>query len=134
MFTSLRSLFCFVLGLLPWTLFAANPPPSSGAVPAATPPRASGLPKTGEFAFSLLPKSFQRNPTLEMTVNTEFTDYGRLLRSASPEQPVYYVPLPAGYKEFGGSIGGQHPPPPADLERAMKKALAVNGYLQAEKP
>lgn len=69
---------------------------------------------------------------LEMTVNTEFTDYGRMLRPASPTQPVYYLPLPAGYKQLGAPMGGGKPPPVADLERAMKKSLAGNGYFAAE--
>lgn len=87
--------------------------------------------KTGEFVFSILPKSFQRNPTLEMTFNTDVTPYGRLLRIASPESPVYYMPVEGGYHQLGFSVGGETSPPPAELERAMTRALAVNGFLTA---
>jgi hypothetical protein len=122
----MKTLPCVLLGVLPAAIFAADPTP----IPRST---ASGLPRDGQFAFSLLPKSFQRNPELEMTVNTEFTDYGRLLRPATPENPVYYAAVAVGYKQFGGPMG-EHPPPAADLERAMKRALAVNGYLPVENP
>jgi hypothetical protein len=136
----MKSTLGVLFGLMSCSLFAADSKPGDlptvSAVMAPSPPTRSdsGLPKSGEFTFSLLPKSFQRNPTLEMTVNTEFTDYGRLLRPATPDQPVYYVPLAAGYKQMGAPMGGEHPPAQADLERALKKALAVNGYLQAEMP
>ncbi|MEO6569428.1 MAG: hypothetical protein ABIO94_11750 [Opitutaceae bacterium] len=118
--TRLRSIFVF---LLPVTFLGAEKP--------ASPRPFSGLPQTGEFVFSILPKSLQKNPTLEMTVNTEFTPYGRLLRPASPTQPVYYLSQSAGLKKFGASVGGEHTPSPAALESAMTKALAMNGYLRA---
>ncbi len=96
--------------------------------------RPSALPHGGDFVFSLLPKSFQRNPTLEMTVNTEMTDYGRLFRQVSPSAPAYYVAMAAGFKQFGNPTGGEKSPAPAELERAMKKSLAANGYLSADQP
>ncbi|MEO7413027.1 MAG: hypothetical protein ABIZ81_06700, partial [Opitutaceae bacterium] len=106
----------------------------SGAEKPAAPRPFSGLPQTGEFVFSILPKSLQKSPTLEMTVNTEFTPYGRLLRPASPAQPVYYVSQSAGLKKFGAPVGGERTPSPAELERAMNKALALNGYLPVDDP
>src|SRR5438309_1081523 len=81
----------------------------------------------GENIFSLLPKSFQRNPALNMTVNTEFTSYGRVMRPTSPTAPSYYLAQAAGFKQRGDSVAGEKSPPAAELERAMKKALAVNG-------
>jgi len=66
-----------------------------------------------------------------MTVFTNVTDAGRLVAPASPEHPIYYVAYPAGFREFGGTYAGVHPPPAADLERVMKKALATQGYLPA---
>ena len=96
--------------------------------------RSGSLPKTGDMVFSFLPKSFQRNPTLEMTVNTEVTQYGRLFRSVSPSAPAYYVAGAAGFKSLGDPVGGEKSPPAADLERAMKKSLANNGFLPADQP
>lgn len=88
-------------------------------------------PKTGEFVFSLLPKSLQRNPDLEMTVNTELTPYGRLLRTPSPEQPAYYISYSSGYRQMGEPIGGEHPPKPELIQRSLQRALAVSGYQPA---
>jgi len=81
--------------------------------------------------FSLMPKAFQSRPQLDMTVITTVTDAGRLVAPASPDHPVYYVAQPGGFREFGGTYAGVHPPPVADLERVMKKALASQGYLPA---
>jgi hypothetical protein len=86
------------------------------------------------FVFNLLPKSFQRKPTLEMTFNTELTDYGRMLRPASPENPVYYIAEDAGFRQLGWNVGGEKPPAQKDMERIMKKGLATSGFLPAEPP
>jgi len=94
----------------------------AASAPTAVPRSTSGPQKSGDFVFSLLPKAFQREPALEMTVNTEFTDFGRLLRAATPEQPVYYESVAAGFKPLGAPMGGEHPPAAATLERAMKKS------------
>lgn len=88
--------------------------------------------RSNEFTFSLLPKSFQKNPVLDMTATTEVSDYGRLLRPATPQAPVYYITQPGGFKQMGSTMGSEHPPLPQELELAMRKALAVNGYLPAE--
>jgi len=105
---------------------AAGPSDSDG-----TPSR---LPGTGEFVFSILPKAFQKNPQLEMTVNTEFTPYGRLMRPVTPAQPAYFVAQAGGFKQLGDVVGGEHSPPPAELERAITRALAANGFLPAALP
>jgi hypothetical protein len=83
------------------------------------------------FTFSLLPKAFQSKPRIDMTVFTTMTNAGRLVAPPSPEHPVYYVVYPGGFREFGGTYAGVHPPQEADLERVMKKALATQGYLPA---
>lgn len=105
---------------------------------AADAPGAEGtprrLPGTGDFVFQLLPKAFQKRPDLEMTVVTEFTPYGRLLRPVTPEQPAYFIAQPGGYKQLGDTVGGEISPAPADLERAMVRALAANGFLPAGPP
>lgn len=130
-----KLLRCLCFGFLPLLGYAGDPATETMEVAPAPPPppRTSGPRKTGDFVFSLLPKTFQREPTLEMTVNTEFTDYGRLLRPATPQRPIYYVAVPAGFKPLGASVAGEHPPPQADMEKAMEKALAMNGFLPAEK-
>ena len=87
--------------------------------------------KSGDWVFEIIPKAFQNHPVLDMTFNTEVTPYGRLLRQASATTPVYYVAHDAGYRELGWPVAGLHPPPPADIKRALTTALATNGFLAA---
>jgi hypothetical protein len=117
--------WCAVLATagLASTVFATEVPPLADKSPRTA--------KTGDLVFSLMPKSFQRRPIMDMTFNTEFTPYGRLLRKATPENPVYYVAQNAGYKQLGWTVGGEKPPPAEDMERAMSRALATNGFLPA---
>lgn len=119
-----------VLAALTPGLSAQTPP----VAPASEPNAAHPLPRSGDFVFNLLPKAFQRHPSLEMTVNTEVTAVGRLARPVSPSAPVYYVAQSAGFKPLGTPTGGEKSPPPAALERAMTQALAANGYLPSTQP
>ena len=64
-----------------------------------------------------------------MTVVTEMTDYGRMMRPVSPEQPMYYIAQAGGFRQLGDTVGGEKSPAVADLERALKKSLADNGYV-----
>lgn len=66
-----------------------------------------------------------------MTVATQFTDYGRLIRPATPQDPVYYIAQSGGFHQLGDQIGGERSPPSDRLEAAMKSSLAANGYLPA---
>ena len=109
-------------------LFAIGLAPTPGTRAAAP---ESKIDSGHSFSFSLLPKTFQSKPEIDMTVFTTVTDAGRMVAPASPDHPVYYVAQPGGFREFGGTYAGVHPPPVADLERVMKKALASQGYLPA---
>ena len=135
--------------LLRATLSAAEPasaapssaisvPPAAAAAPASKPaaapaaaPKKSGTPSP--WMFSLLPKSFQKNPNVEMTVITEMTDDGKKLPESSPQSPAYFVAQSAGFHSLGEPSDAK-PPLPAELEDALKKALAANGYLPADPP
>lgn len=81
--------------------------------------------------FTLIPKAFVKNPSLEMTVNTQLTPFGRSLPEASPEHPVYYIAHDEGYRQMGDTVGGEHPPPPPELERHLIAALSERGYRPA---
>ncbi len=84
----------------------------------------------GGFVFSLLPKSFQRHPSVDFNVITEMTAEGKKFPKPTSRQPIYYVEQPGRFTQMGTeSPANEHPPPIADLERAMQKALATNGYL-----
>lgn len=109
-----------------------------GWIPACADEPASGVPKraantgSSRWEFSLLPKSLQRNPSLDFHVITEMTAAGKKLEPATPQHPVYYLEQAGKFTQLGtNSHANEHPPAVADLERAMQRALAVNGYVPA---
>ncbi len=83
------------------------------------------------FNFNLVPKPFQRNPQLEMTVYTVMTDFGRTLPAAEPANPVTYVASDHGFVPLGDAVGRQRPPLPAEVEKIMVRALNERGYVVA---
>ena len=88
-------------------------------------------PRAGRWTFSLLPKSFQRNPELDMTVLCELTPYGRTLPQASRQSPLYYIAKNAGAQQLGVPTGGDALPDPVYLNHVIEHSLAANGYLPA---
>lgn len=117
-------LLAIVLGALPLLSIAAPLPlPEMGP---------TFRRKAGRLSFELLPKAFQKNPRLEMTVVTEFTPYGRTLPTATPEHPVYYIGSNSGFLERGDPIGGLHPPDPNYLGRVLRRALDSASFRAAD--
>ena len=109
-------------------LLAALPTPGSAAGPAKSTEETES--ERPAFTFSLLPKSLQRNPRLDLNVITEMTPDGKKLPLPSPASPAYYITYPGGYMQVGQAPpAGEKSPPVADLERVMQKALAKNSYL-----
>ncbi len=99
--------------------------------PAAAPvPPDAIIEQKGEFHVKWMPKAFTSNPTLEMTVFSELTAYGRTLPEVTAAQPVYFVAHDEGYHPMGDIIA-EHPPLPAELERSVYAALADRGFLPA---
>lgn len=89
--------------------------------------------KPSPFRLQLLPKSFSARPSLEMTVYSERTDYGRTLPEASPQHPVYYVAHNSGYRPLGSAPpGDRHLPDAGQMEKLLHDALAKSGFLPAE--
>jgi hypothetical protein len=84
-------------------------------------------PRTG-WNFSLLPKAFQKDPELDITVITEMTEAGKQRPPATPEKPVYYGSHSAGYQTRGEPLG-QKPFPPEDVEKVLRHALSSANYL-----
>ncbi len=82
--------------------------------------------------FSLLPKAFQTNPMMDMTVITEMTDEGRLRPLPSPASPAYYSLLSAGYRMHGEISGDLRIFSQAETEEHLIRALAASGF-QPEK-
>jgi hypothetical protein len=87
--------------------------------------------KESGFSFSLLPKSLQKNPQLELTVITEMTDEGKKLPPVSQQQPAYYVLQASGFHEFGDFTSPSNPMTATELQGVLQKSLAANGYLPA---
>ncbi len=107
----------------------ADSPPAAPAVPSALAP--AKKPAKSEWVFSLLPKSFQKNPQVDLTVITEMTDLGKKQPAAAAAAPVYYVAQSGGYHQMGETSAGEHTLKPEDVERLLKRALATNGFLPA---
>ena len=88
---------------------------------------------TGEPAFSLLPRSFQKNPKIYMTVITEMTNVGKQYKIPTLDSPTYYFAVTAGYHDEGQGVAGEKPIPVNDLESKLKTSLSVSHYLPATK-
>ena len=97
--------------------------PSSPA-PSAPAPERSGF---VAFLYSLLPKAFQTNPTIHMSVITEMTGEGRERPSPTPEHPAYYAAQTFAVPDQGEADSV----PPALLRGSLAKALAQDHYLPA---
>jgi hypothetical protein len=108
------------------------PPPAEPVAPAA--PAPAKKPAKSEWVFSLLPKSFQKNPQIDLTVITEMTEIGKKQPPASSAAPVYYIAQSSGYHQMGETISGEHSLKPEDVERLLKRALTPNGFLPASPP
>ncbi len=101
--------------------------------PTGVPPAKKDAPAKSQWVFSLLPKSLQRNPSLDLTVITEFTDEGKKLPPVSPDHPAYYITQSAGMVQVGDNYG-EKTLPQDEIERILKKSLAENGYRPAKPP
>lgn len=104
---------------------AAPPPPAVDAVPAT-----SAAQFGARARFELLPKAFQSNPILDMTVITEVTDHGKKLPPVSPQVPAYYVFQSAGYHVVGEPVSGKSLAS-SEVEVVLRQSLATHGYLPA---
>ncbi|HTZ21121.1 MAG TPA: hypothetical protein VMC06_09585 [Opitutaceae bacterium] len=121
-----------IFPILAW-LLASSVAFAEGNLPIA-PKAKSAAPAQSQWVFSLLPKSLQSNPTLELTVITEVTDEGKKLPPVSPDHPAYYIAQSAGYVQVGDTYGNEKTLPADELDRILKKSLAANGYLPAKPP
>ncbi|MBI5770682.1 MAG: hypothetical protein HZA93_23090 [Verrucomicrobia bacterium] len=114
----LRSSVSFALTTV---LFAAEPAPSA--------PKKE---EKSEWVFSLLPKTFQKNPRVDLTVITEMTPLGKKLPPVTPAKPVYYIAQSAGFQQRGHAPGHEKTLKEAEIERLLVRSLATSGYLRAD--
>jgi hypothetical protein len=62
---------------------------------------------------------------------TDTTPVGALRRPVSAANPAYYAAVSAGYRDFGGSVGGIKAPPKEEVLKTISRVLAKQGYLPA---
>lgn len=72
-----------------------------------------------------------RKPDIQVITVTDATPAGALLRPASPDNPVYYNAINAGYRELGGIVAGEKVPPQDQVLKNIATVLARHGYLPA---
>jgi len=87
-------------------------------------------PAEAKWNFDLVPKAFQRNPQLDMTVITEMTEAGKKLPPVSPQAPAYYVAHSGGYHAVNDRAN-QPVFPAAETERLLSATLAQHGFHPA---
>jgi hypothetical protein len=104
---------------------AANPPATAAATASHKPTK-----EQSHFVFSLLPKSFQKNPLLAMTVITEMTEEGKKFKVPSADSPAYYYLVDAGYHQEGHGADEKGKVANEPLERQVKQALAASYYRE----
>ena len=103
----------------------------------AATPAAEPVPKKSsstEWVFSLLPKSLQKNPRLELTVITEMTEAGKKRPPVSPQAPAYFEAFSTGPRHLGHTAGNEKTLPAEQIEKMLVRSLATNGYLPARPP
>jgi hypothetical protein len=123
----------FLVPLLVLPLIAADNPAPAPAAPAA-PAAPEPAKPNWDWLTALLPKTFQANPELEMTVITEMTDEGRKLPPVTPDHPAYYDAESGGDHEMGELNAREEKLPPEDVRPLLIRGLALNGYRPAERP
>ncbi|MEO5959667.1 MAG: hypothetical protein ABIZ49_07940, partial [Opitutaceae bacterium] len=134
--TSIASLlsrrFCFISGIFCGSI-ASLASAAERQIVGVNPERPSAAPaseRITSFLQDLLPIAWQSRPQLRFNAITEMTPEGRKRRVPTSGQPMYFHAEPARFVQTGEQItAGEKPPPGPELEAAMRKALAENGYL-----
>ena len=101
---------------------------------AAAPKLSDEIDESGmdSHTFSLLPKAFQKNPSLEMTGFTVMTDYGKTQPVASLKTPVYYQIHDGGEQLRGEITAYSEVPSAAVLRDMLERSLSAAGFLPAK--
>ncbi|HVS53507.1 MAG TPA: hypothetical protein VHD62_14225 [Opitutaceae bacterium] len=125
-----------LLSLAPALVAASAPAPTAAPAKSPAPAAAPAAPpkQDSQWVFSILPKSLQKNPRLELTVITEMTDEGKKLPPVSPDKPAYYETFSLGFHQLGDAPANEHTLKQDDIEKYLIRSLATNGYLRAERP
>ncbi|MBX7122977.1 MAG: hypothetical protein K1X42_12685 [Opitutaceae bacterium] len=84
------------------------------------------IPASAGILDWLLPKH-----DIQVITVTDTTPAGLLRRPVSVTNPMYYMAVSAGFRDFGGIMGGIKEPPREAVYKAMAAVLAKQGYLPA---
>jgi hypothetical protein len=84
---------------------------------------AAALPAHAGFLGFGAPKDTDVNVIVDMT------DEGRKVAPPTKDQPAFYYPLLAGYREEGALVAGEKSPPPTPIAKLLGKALAAQHYF-----
>src|SRR5690349_15487252 len=94
--------FATALFLFAPFILNAGPPPPPAPTPASTAsPAPAAKSESSGWVFSILPKSLQKNPTIDLTVITEMTELGKKLPPVTPAKPAYYLTKSGGFQQRG---------------------------------
>jgi hypothetical protein len=118
----------FTLGLALITATASGAP-DSAAPTAQNPPAPHST--IGDYFASILPRGFQKNPKIFMTVITEMTPYGRRVAPPTEARPTYYLATTSGYHDEGMGVTGERPVPVPELLNLIKKSLSTSHFIEA---
>lgn len=69
---------------------------------------------------------------VQVITSTDALPAGALLRPPSQSDPVYYVAINAGYRDFGSSMAGEKMPSAAAMVQVIIKTLAKADFLPAD--
>ena len=100
-----------IASLLPWTLVFAG---------------ALSVPTNAGILDWLFPKH-----DIQVITVTDTTPVGALRRTVSPANPVYYIAVSAGSRDFGGIMAGEKMPPKEAVYQTMGRVMGKQGYLPA---
>jgi hypothetical protein len=86
-----------------------------------------------QFVFSLLPRSFQKNPRVDLNVFTEVTASGRRWPAPNAERPTYFVAHITPLEVRGATrvIDSRNAPTSRALEKLVVGSLSARHYRPA---
>jgi len=80
------------------------------------------------FIFSILPKSIDRNPHMDVSILCQMTEEGKRRDRVTKSNPCYYASHLGGYRH-GGDDYDTKTPLPEEVRRVIDRALLHNGFL-----
>lgn len=85
------------------------------------------------YAFSFLPKAFQKHPVLAISVITELTEEGKRIKPPTPDHPIYYYAASVGYRHEGQGVSEEGKISESEVEKRITAALRFENYLPTTK-